>query len=667
MSSQLYSPMFIGNVKIKNRLVMPAINLSYATAEGHVTSRVVDFYTARAKGGAGLIVIGAVGVDPDYVSPAGVLQLSSDDFVRGMTTLTDSIHAAGSKCFAQLWHPGAYARSDEYGKTAVAPSAITSGFTRETPRELTVSEIKKIVKLFGKAAERAKLAGFDGIELCGNSGYLISQFLSAKTNNRDDIYGGYEASERIRFLKEIITAVRRSIGPDYPITVRLAGNEFVSGGNGINDCIAIAKQLENLSVCALSITGGWHETNIPQLTMDVPSGAFVYLARMVKRNVSIPVIACNRLNVKTAEKVIDDGDADFAAIGRGFIADPELGNKGMTGEYSLIRPCIGCNQGCMDHIFRMKPLSCLANPDAYSESMSATKARGKRILVVGAGPAGLEFARIAALSGHKVTVREAEKKAGGMLNLASATAGRKDFLKLVDWLVNSCIDAGVRFEFGVRMEGSDIASSLRYDYDHVVLATGSVPKEPDFPISSEASVFNARQVLSGNAEVGHRVLIVGSNATAVETALFLSEAGTIDADTLRFLTEHNAESPELLRQMLFTGNRQISLLVRHNKLGRDIGPSTRWAQLAALKRRGIDTITMDSIVLLDEGCVKIKVNGVIQRVECDSVVLCIGSESSIPEFDEDAYTGRVTVIGDAENVGKLDAALLSAHKAAVEI
>jgi len=667
MASQLYSPMFIGNVKIKNRLVMPSVNLSYATAEGHVTSRVVDFYTARAKGGAGLIVIGAVGVDPDFVSPAGVLQLSSDDHIRGMTALTDSIHTAGSKCFVQLWHPGAYARSGEYGKTAVAPSAVLSGFTKETPRELTMSEIKKIVKLFGKAAERAKLAGFDGIELCGNSGYLISQFLSAKTNNRDDIYGGYEVSERMRFLKEVLTAVRRSVGPDYPISVRLAGNEFVNGGNGINDCITVAKQLEKLSVCALSITGGWHETGIPQLTMDVPSGAFVYLARMVKRNVSIPVIACNRLNIKTAEKIIDDGDADFAGICRGFIADPELGNKGMTGEYSLIRPCIGCNQGCMDHIFRMKPLSCLSNPDTYSDAMTAAKVRSKRILVVGAGPAGLEFARLAALKGHKVTVREAEKKAGGLLNLASATAYRKDFLKLVDWLVNSCIDAGVHLEFGVRMDGSDIAASLRYDFDHVVLATGSLPKEPDFPISSEANVFNARQVLSGSAQVGKRVLIVGSNSTAVETALYLSEAGTIDADTLRFLTEHNAESPELLRQMLFEGNRQISLLVRHSKLGRDIGPSTRWAQLATLKRRGVDSIMMDSIVLLDEGCAKIKVDGAIKRIECDSVVLCIGSDSSIPHFDEDAYAGRVTVIGDAENVGKLDAALLSAHKAAVEI
>lgn len=666
MSSQLYSPMHIGNVRIKNRLVMPAINLSYATADGQVTSRIVDFYTARARGGAGLLIIGATGVDPDYVSPAGVLQLSSDDHIRGMTTLTDSIHTAGAKCFVQLWHPGAYARSDEYCKEAVAPSAVTSGFTRETPRELTVSEIKKIVKLFGKAAERAKLAGFDGIELCGNSGYLISQFLSSKTNNRDDIYGGYEAAERIRFLKEIITAVKRSVGPDYPITVRLAGNEFVSGGNGIDDCIAIAKQLEKLSVSAVSITGGWHETNIPQLTMDVPAGAFVYLARMVKRNVSIPVVACNRLDIKTAEKVIDDGDADFAAIGRGFIADPELGSKGMTGQYGLIRPCIGCNQGCMDHIFRMKPLSCLSNPDAYSEASGAI-GRGKRILVVGAGPAGLEFARLAALKGHKVTVREAEKKAGGMLNLAAATSGRKDFLKLADWLVNSCIDAGVRFEFGVKMDGSDIASALRYDFDHVVIATGSEPKEPDFPISSEAVVYNARQVLSGNAETGHRVLVVGSNATAIETALYLSEAGTMDADTLRFLTEHNAEAPELLRQLLFTGNKQISLLVRHSKLGRDIGPSTRWAQIAAMKRRGIDTIMMDNIVLLDEGCAKIKVNGAIERIECDSVVLCIGSQSLLPDFDEDAYAGRVTVIGDAENVGKLDAAILSAHKAAVEI
>ncbi len=667
MSSQLYSPIFIGNVKIKNRLVMPAINLSYATADGQVTSRIVDFYTARARGGAGLIVVGAVGVDPGYISPAGVLQLCSDDQVRGMTALTDSIHTAGAKCFVQLWHPGAYARTGEYGKEAVAPSPVQSGFTRQTPRELTLSEIKKIVKLFGSAAERAKLAGFDGIELCANSGYLISQFLSAKTNRRDDIYGGYEATERIRFLKEILTSVRRNVGPDFPVSVRLAGNEFVSEGNGIQDCIAIAKQLEKLGVCAVSITGGWHETNIPQLTMDVPAGAFVYLARMVKRNVSIPVIACNRLNIKTAEKVIDDGDADLAAIGRGFIADPELGNKGMTGQYSLIRPCIGCNQGCMDHIFRMKPLSCLANPDAYDDPKPLTDQRSKRILVVGAGPAGLEFARLAAMKGHRVTISEADKKAGGMLNLAAASQGRRDFLNLVDWLVNSCIDAGVHFEFGVRMDGDDIASSLRHDYDHVVLATGSSPKVPEFPISSEARVFNFRQVLSGKADVGQRVLIVGSNATAVETALYLSEAGTMDSETLRFLTEHQAESPELLRQLLLEGNRKISLLVRHSKLGQDIGPSTRWAQLAAMKRRGIDSILMDSIVLLDEGCAKVKVGGAIQRIDCDSVVLCTGSESSVPQFDEDAYAGRVTVIGDAESVGKLDHALLSAHKAAVEI
>lgn len=666
MSSQLYSPIMIGDVQLKNRLMMPAMNLSYATKEGYVTSRLVEFYKARSEGGAGLIVVGAVGVDPNYISPAGVVQLCSDEYIRGMTALTDAIHKGGAKCFAQLWHPGAYARSSEYGKAAIAPSAVKSGFTREVPEEMSLGDVKRIVKYFGQAAERAKRAGFDGVELVGSAGYLISQFLSPKTNQRADIYGGYTATERMRFLREIITAVRRSCTSAFPIMVRLAGNEFVEGGNGLDQCIELAKALDKLNISAISITGGWHETNVPQLTMDVPAGAFVYLARQVKRHVSCPVCACNRLDAKTAEKVIDDGDADIAGIGRGFVADPQLGEKAVTGKYSMIKPCIGCNQGCMDHIFKLEPLSCVTGLDNYSPAHKKA-VTPKNILVVGAGPAGLEFARLAALQGHSVTVREKSRQGGGQIRLAAAAPGRSDFNKLADWLTNACIDAGVRLEFGVYVDGDDITHALKSGYDQVIIATGSKPKEAPFPISSEATVFNARQVLSGKVNPGKRVVIIGANATAVETALYLAEAGTMNSEQLKFLMTHQAEDPQLLYELLTKGNRQITLLARHSKIGRDIGASTRWSMLADMKRRGIETSVMDEIVLVDETCVKIRKDGEVFLVPCDCVVLAIGSESSLPQFDEDAFTGRIRVIGDAENVANLSSAIASAHEAASEI
>ncbi|RLB99528.1 MAG: NADH:flavin oxidoreductase, partial [Deltaproteobacteria bacterium] len=353
--SNLYKASKIGSLEIRNRFIMTPMNLAYCP-KGYVNDQLIEFYRARAKGGVGLIIVGAVGVDPDRVNTTSVMQIYEDSFIPGLKKLTKAIHAQGAKIFPQIWHPGAYARSKEHsGQQAVAPSEIISNFTREQSYALKIKEIEQIVGYFGAAAKRAKQSGFDGVEIVASAGYLIAQFLSPATNKRTDKYGG-DLHARMTFLLEIIRVVRKAVGPDFPVMVRIAGNEYIRGGNTNEDAVKIAKAIEKAGVDAINVTGGWHETAIPQLTMDVPPAAYLYLAKQVKKGINIPVVACNRIDVKTAERIINNQEADFVGIARGFVADADFVKKAIKNKYDLIRPCIGCNQGCMDNVFKGKPL-----------------------------------------------------------------------------------------------------------------------------------------------------------------------------------------------------------------------------------------------------------------------------------------------------------------------
>ena len=387
-------------MEIKNRVVMTAANLAYASEKGLVTEKIVDFYRERARGGTGLLVAGAIGVDPERVNTAGTMQLSSDECIPGMRELTGAVHEEDGKIFAQLWHPGAYALPSQFGGACpVAPSSYYCSFSRCKTEALSIAEIQSVIQYFADASGRAKTAGFDGLEIMASAGYLISQFLSPLTNMRNDSYGG-SLSGRMTFLREIIQAVRAEAGPDLPVMVRLSGNDFMAGGNNNDDCIRIAQECELYGADALDITGGWHESRIPQLTEDVPQGAFAYLAARVKRNVSIPVVACNRMNEAIGEQLLEEGSADYIGFCRQLIADPEYTRKIRENTESIKR-CTACNRGCLDRIFKGKPLECVLRhaPDISGHDISCnaetehgSSARGKNIIVCGGSTSGVRTA-----------------------------------------------------------------------------------------------------------------------------------------------------------------------------------------------------------------------------------------------------------------------------------
>ncbi|MBP2654037.1 MAG: NADH:flavin oxidoreductase/NADH oxidase [Firmicutes bacterium] len=669
--SKLYLPGKIGKLEIRNRLVMTPMHLAYCQ-EGRVSDRIIEFYRLRARGGVGLIVTGAVGIDPVRVNQHEMLQIYDDVFIPGLCRLTEAVHAEGAKIFPQLFHPGRYARTKEYGGLeAIAPSAVPSRFTGETPREMNTAEIAEIVAFFAAAADRAKRAGFDGVEIVGSAGYLIAQFLSALTNKRQDRYGG-DLAGRMTFALEVVAAVRQAVGPDFPIMVRVAGHDFMSGGNTNCEAKQFAVALESAGVDAINVTGGWHETHVPQLTMEVPAGAFSYLGRAIKESVAIPVVVCNRMNAQLAEQIVDEGNADFVGIARGFVADPDLAKKAECGAYGTIRPCVACNQGCMDNIFFGKKLNCLVNREAGREAELFNDAVApeinelsgpERILVIGAGVAGMEYARVAAGRGHRVTIWEASSEPGGQVRIAAVPPGRQEFMKFVDYLLQTCHDLKVEINYGKQATKDNVLTAMENGkFDRLIIATGAIALAPPFEVEDSAKVVPAWEVLKGNLSVGDRVVVIGGGAVGVETALALAKIGTIDAETLKFLVLSQAEKPEELYRLLTQGSKEVTLLEMDKGFGRDMGPSTRWSMLAKLKQFKVNTFDQAKVA-------RVKKDGVVANrpegqvfIPADTIVVALGSRSNDELYSKlKGKIDKIAVIGDAQQPRKIQDAVRDAY------
>lgn len=672
----LFSPLRLGNMSLANRIVMPAIHLGYCPG-GEVTQQLIEFYRLRARGGAGLIIVGGCGIDKVGATP-GMIQVDEDRFIPGLQTLAEAVHSEGTKIMAQLYQAGRYASSALTGQQPVAPSPLPSRLSGEVPHELTYEEIQGIISAFAQAASRIQKAGFDGVEVLAGTGYLISEFLSPVTNQRRDEYGG-EFSNRMRFALEIIAAIRKQVGPDYPLMVRIAGNDFVPGGHSNTEAQLFAQALEQAGVNVINVTGGWHETLVPQITMNVPPGAFRYLARGIKSAVSIPVIASNRITTpELADEIISSGDADLIGMARNLIADPFFPEKAhKLGEGELtepIRPCIGCNQGCLDHIFSGRPVACLVNPEVGRESKLAHKksstlqaeSKSRHILVIGAGAAGLEFARLASLQGHQVMVWEEADRPGGQLNLAAAPPDRGDFNRFTSYLLTCCVAQGVKFLYNQIATPEKILESIAKDgFTDIVLATGAKPITPPISLEDGASVLQAWDVLSGKVLPKDKVIIVGGGAVGVETALYLAEQGTLDSETLRFLFLNRAESPETLYRLLCQGTKQITLIEMTKNIGQDIGPSTRWSMLAELKRHNIKLYRNTKVLEVRHNGVWVKSGDEECLIPGESVVLAVGSAPNQELYTE--LQGKLPpqvalhLIGDAAKPAKVIDAVSAAY------
>jgi 2,4-dienoyl-CoA reductase (NADPH2) len=652
MLRKLFTPIRIGKMELKNRIVMPAMHF-LPSWEGALLPHHTDYFVERARGGAALIIIGGCTID-DLSGPANMISVKDDKFIPGLAALAQAVQENGAKIAAQLYQAGRYAHSMLMGgKQSISSSPVRSKFTGETPRELTVPEIKQVQTNFALAAVRLQRAGFDAVEVIASAGYLISQFLSPVVNRREDEYGG-SFENRMRFGLEVAREVRRTVGPDFPVIFRVAGNEFMEGGLENKDAQVFCRELEKAGVDLINVTGGWHETRVPQLTMALPRGGYVYLARGIKQAVSIPVMACNRINDPVlADQILRDGLADLIGFARGLIADPELPNKALAGRFDEINRCIGCNQGCFDTLFTARPVTCLVNTRAGAEAKRSFSPapRRKKVMVIGGGPAGMEAARVGALRGHNVVLYEKGKKLGGQLRLAAIPPGRGEFLTFGDYLETQLKNLNVAVHLGVE------ASSLQVEAekpDALVLATGAVALIPPIKGIDGPNVLLAWDVLTGKAATGHEVVIIGGGAVGLETALFLAHKGALDAETLYFLMFKQAERFETLQSLLYQGVKKVTVVEMIKKLGQDIGTSTRWTILQDVNRMGIKTLTRTQAKEITREGVIAERDGKDLFLKGDTVVIAAGARPDNRLYEE--LKGRVAevyLIGDAKSPRKV--------------
>jgi 2,4-dienoyl-CoA reductase (NADPH2) len=643
----LFSPIMINTMNVKNRIVMTAMHLGY-TPEGEVTDRLVDFYAERARGGVALIIVGGCPID-EYGGMASMICINHDRYVLGLQKLTRAVHEGGAKVAAQLYQAGRYTHSSMIGgREPISASAVRSKLTGETPRALEVDEIPRVQDKFAEAALRAVKAGFDAVEILGSAGYLISQFLSPLTNLREDGYGG-SLENRMRFGVEVAEKVRKAVGPDFPIIVRLAGNDFMEGSNTNKEACIFARELENVGVDLFNVTGGWHETRIPQLTMFVPRGAFTYLAQGIKSAVSVPVIVSNRINhPRIGEEIIRRGEADMVTVARGLLADPDFPKKAREGKAAQIFRCVACNQGCFDNIFSFRSVTCLVNPRAGREAELAVTpvAKPKKVLVVGGGPAGMKAACTAAERGHRVTLMEKSDRLGGQLLLNADIPGRYEMISAAEDLESNLKALGVDVVLGKEVNEKLVRELAP---EAVVLATGASPTLPDIPGIEDERVMLSWDVLNGTRTAGKRVVIVGGNAVGLETALFLANQGTISPEVLHFLMANRAETLENLENLINRGNKEVAVVEMARKAGVDVGISTRWTVLAELKRLGVKILTTSKAVKISPQGVTIETEQGTGTLPADSVVIAVGSKpenklaTTLGEWVSEIYA-----IGDAK-------------------
>ena len=601
----LFSPGNIGTLELKNRIILPAMGTAYPDAEGFVTERLIDYHVARVKGGCALNTVENAAVHENSKAP-NTLGIYDDRFLPGFTRLNDRIRRDGGKSCIQIWHAGRQTRSALTGQQIVAPSPIPCPLNKEMPKELTQAEIDEIVEAFGKAALRAKKAGFDSVEIHGAHGYLLSQFMSASSNKRTDQYGG-SLKNRTRFTREVIKSIRSEVGDGFPLILRISGEEHVENGLKINDSMRIAQMAEKAGVDAIHVSVGVYASMqyvIPP--MDLPIGFNIKNAAAIKKVVKIPVIGVGRINDPvTAANVLDAGNADFISIGRGQLADPDFCNKAKSGAIEEIVKCIACNQGCVDRrLFLGEPVSCLRNPSCGREKDYQLTEAGnpRKILVAGGGPGGLEAALTMKRRGHDIVLCEKSSRLGGAFSLAGVAPRKGEIAEAALDMGNAAMREGVNI-----MLQTDVTPQVieEIDPDVVVVATGSRPIIPDISGIGLKHVVTADNVLRGSIAVGDNVAVIGGGLVGVEVAEFLAEKG-----------------------------KTVTIIEILKRLAGDLGMIRRRIALKNLDEKGVRALTQTTCTKITENSIFIEKEGEVTELkEIDAVVIAVGNVSENPLND----------------------------------
>ncbi|WP_373497965.1 FAD-dependent oxidoreductase [Desulfococcus sp.] len=669
----LLSPLDLGFTTLKNRVLMGSMHTGLEeTPDGF--RRMAVYYAERAKGGAALIVTG--GVSPNAVgrTSGGAAKLDTDAEMRPHREIAKAVHHAGGKIALQILHTGRYA----YHKDLVSPSAIQAPINMFTPRALTDGEIEEQIRDFVRCATLAQSAGYDGVEIMGSEGYLINQFIVPRTNHRTDRWGG-SFENRIRFPVEIVRQVRKAVGADFILIYRLSMIDLVDDGSSWEEVVALGREIERAGATLINTGIGWHEARIPTIAAMVPRGAFTWLTARLRTAVSVPLITSNRINTpETAEAVLARGDADMISMARPFLADPEFVRKAQEMRADEINTCIGCNQACLDHIFQGRISSCLVNPRACHETeFDAPAARDpKKLAVVGAGPAGLSFAVIAAGRGHGVTLFEKADRIGGLFNVARRIPGKAEFGETLRYFNRRLETAGVAVHLNTEAAPGRLIGE---GYDAVVLATGVVPRKTAIPGADHPKVLGYMEVLSGKVPVGDRVAIIGAGGIGFDVAVYLTHAPTevSHADAAAFLREWGVDPAYASRGGLLEApeaagkTREVTLLQRKTgKMGKDLGKTTGWIHRAALIRKGVRMLNGVTYRRIDDRGLHVVVGGEERLIAVDSIVICAGQESLRTLLPELASAGMpVHLIGGADQAVEIDArrAIMQGARLAAEI
>ncbi len=652
----LLTPLDLGFTQLRNRVIMGSMHTGLEEVS---MERQAAFFARRAAGGVGLIITGGIATSMEGGLGPGSSGMFSEKDAEHHSLITRAVHAEGGKIAMQALHAG----RQSFHPMMLAPSAKQSPIYPFPPKAMTEEDIERELSNWANSCRLAQQAGYDGVEIMGSEGYLLNQFLTTRGNERDDAWGGsYE--NRMRYPLEVVRRVRAAVGPQFIIVYRLSMLDLVPDGQSFDEVITFARELEKAGVNIINTGIGWHEAKIPTIATMVPRAAFAWVTRKVKEAVNIPVSASNRINMPSvAEDIIARGDADMVSMARPMLADPDWVKKAAADREQEINTCIACNQACLDHTFQLRLSSCLVNPQACHETelVYVKTASPKNIAVIGAGPAGLSFASVAAERGHHVTLFDADTKIGGQFNIAKQVPGKEEFHETLRYFDVMLKKHGVKQVLGKRVSAHDVA-----EFDEVVLATGIVPRKLDLPGADHPKVLSYLDVLRDKKPVGRKVAIVGAGGIGVDTAEYLThdahhKPSSLDIPT--FLKEWGID-PELkarggiagVEEQVDPSPREVWLLQRKTKKITGPGKTTGWIHREALLKKKVQMLTGVSYDKVDDAGLHITVGDKAMVLDVDTIVLCAGQEPQRElQAGIEALGKQVHLIGGADVAAELDA------------
>ncbi len=652
MYPHLLEPLDLGFTQLRNRVLMGSMHTGLEeNKEG--LHKLAAFYEERAKGGVGLIVTG--GFSPNLrgrLTPFSA-EFSKVKHAKAHQVVTEAVHKHGGKIALQLLHAGRYAMHP----FAQSASGIKAPIAKFAPSEMSPRQIKKTIGAFANSAELAQVAGYDGIEIMGSEGYLINQFICKRTNMRYDEWGGsYE--KRMRFPLEIVKSIREAVGKDFIIIFRLSMLDLVEQGSTFEDVVLLAQKLEEAGVTIINTGIGWHEARVPTIATQVPRGAFSWVTEKVKPYVSIPVVTCNRINTpEEAERILSSGQADMVSMARPFLADPDFVNKAAQDQAQFINTCIGCNQACLDNVFKGKRASCLVNPRAcYETEIVVQPAEAtKTIAVVGAGPAGLACATTLAQRGHNVDLIEKNDRIGGQFRLAMQIPGKEEFRETIRYFANQIDASGVNLKLD-----TEATFEMLLKYDEVVMAAGVEPRKLDIEGIDQENVIDYQTLIREKTPVGEKVAIVGAGGIGIDVATMLTEptSHSLDDWLHEWGIDKNMEHPGGLYPYpdSFSDKTVWVMQRKAGRVGKGPGKTTGWIHKRTLEKRGVNLLGGVSYNKIDDQGLHISVGKKDQVLDADSVIVCAGQVSVRPFQDMwQEFGGKLHVIGGADYAGELDA------------